>query len=116
MERVMNGTTASTIFQTYGTVQLGADLTRVAWPQLKQQFNCHSNQSIESLPKRPNTTEVGDPGRVSHTLLSMFPVDLLMVGCDEDGPARELGYHLCRKPPLSTRPKMVVEAWGEHEL
>jgi hypothetical protein len=44
-----------------------------------------------SLSKCPVTNEVGDPGRVSHTLLSRLPVDLLVVGCVGEGSATDLG-------------------------
>ena len=67
---------------TYGSAGLGADLTQVAWPLLKQVFNCDSRVVSTSLSLRPDIggTELGSPQRVPKSTLVDHPVDLLVVG------------------------------------
>jgi hypothetical protein len=46
-------------FSLHGTINMGADLARVAWPKLRQEFSCSARDSSQDLPGWPATLELG---------------------------------------------------------
>ena len=96
---------------TYGSAGLGADLTRVAWPRLKQVFNCDSSNVSTSIPLRPDIAgiELGCPQRLPKSILVDHPVDLLVVG---QGDIAMPYWHPWVTPcSAESKPSIIFEFW-----
>jgi hypothetical protein len=103
--------------QSYGTVDCGYEMTRMAWPRLKHCFSVRRNkESIDKGIAGPPDRVVVGHHRYPTKLLTQSPVDLLVVERGHQkhpttGYQREPWETLIRTTGLAKRPKVVLESW-----
>jgi hypothetical protein len=98
---------AAPLYSTFGTSGLGLDLTMEAWPQMSQLFAAGSAATFENCPGRPVCPCIPNVERLSRSVLTQIPVDLLVLG--DMSPARNAEW--AEGIPEAGPPKLVLEFW-----
>jgi hypothetical protein len=105
-----------TLSRSYGVIDGGFEVMRAAWPKLEHVFSVRrSGDSWVKGERSPEPDQVWkEPHRLSNTLLSNSPVDLLTV---ERGSLRSpscstnIWEKLVSKTETSKRPRVILESW-----
>ena len=91
----------------FGTIGAGLDLARLAWPNEHHVFSSQVCDLTEALAHRPKAcSELGPPNRLKPTVLTVYPVDVLLVEY-ECGP-NATWVRWLDETELAMRPKVIV--------
>jgi hypothetical protein len=103
--------------KSFGTIDCGYEMMRVAWPKLEHSFAVRrKGENVDSDIADPPRAVVIGHHRYPAKLLSQHPVDLLVVERGylkhpTQGYQREPWEDLVRATDQAKRPKVVLEAW-----